>query len=46
VFDHWEVITSDPLDTGSQSGKIVLDIRKRKGVREFVPPTSEYEDKL
>ncbi len=30
----------------SQSGKLVLDIRKRKGIKEFIPAISEYEDKL
>ena len=46
VFDHWDMIGSDPLDPGSQAGKIVCDIRKRKGIKENVPALSEYEDKL
>jgi elongation factor 2 len=46
VFDHWSALPSDPLDDTSQSGKIVLDIRKRKGLKPEVPPLSEYEDKL
>jgi len=25
---------------------IVLDIRKRKGLKEVIPPISEFEDKL
>jgi elongation factor 2 len=40
------MIGSDPLDPGSQAGKIVCDIRKRKGIKENVPALSEYEDKL
>ena len=39
-------VTSDPLDGTSQSGKIVLDIRKRKGLKPEVQPLNEYEDKL
>jgi len=46
VFDHWECLNSDPLNPESQSGKIVLDIRKRKGSKPNVPPITEYEDKL
>jgi elongation factor 2 len=43
MFDHWELMTSDPLDGTSQSGKIVLDIRKRKGLKPEVQPLNEYE---
>jgi len=46
VFDHWEVMTTDPLDPASQSGKIVLETRKRKGLKEFVPEVSNFEDKM
>jgi elongation factor 2 len=46
VFDHWEVLGSDPLNPDSQAGKLVLDIRKRKGSKPNVPPITEYEDKL
>jgi elongation factor 2 len=46
VFDHWDMLGSDPFEPSSQSGKLVLEIRKRKGVRDFIPPLSEYEDKL
>ena len=33
VFDHWELMTPDPLQSGSQTNEIVLNIRKRKGAR-------------
>ena len=46
VFDHWDMLNSDPLNPDSQSGKLVKDIRKRKGSKENVPPLNEYEDKL
>jgi elongation factor 2 len=45
VFDHWEVMGADPLQEGSMTSKIIMDIRKRKGIREM-QPLSEYEDKL
>lgn len=43
VFDHWEALPSDPMDEASQSGKLVLEVRKRKGMNPLVPPLSEYE---
>lgn len=30
MFDHWELMGADPLQAGSQTNTIVLDIRKRK----------------
>lgn len=46
VFDHWETMSADPLSSGSQAHTIVLDIRKRKGLKPEPQPLSEYEDKL
>eukprot|EP00884_Botryococcus_braunii_P016943 jgi/Botrbrau1/3932/Bobra.0365s0008.1 len=46
VFDHWETMSPDPLQPGSQTNTIVLDIRKRKGLKPEPAPLSEYEDKL
>jgi len=46
VFDHWEMMGADPLQAGSQTNTLVLDIRKRKGIKPEVQPLGEYEDKL
>lgn len=46
VFDHWDVMQADPLTSGTQTNQIVLDIRKRKGIKAEPAPLSEYEDKL
>ncbi|KAJ3683581.1 hypothetical protein LUZ60_013808 [Juncus effusus] len=46
VFDHWDMMATDPLDVTSQAGLIVKDIRKRKGLKEQITPLSEFEDKL
>ncbi|KAI3426362.1 hypothetical protein D9Q98_008734 [Chlorella vulgaris] len=46
VFDHWEQMSSDPLQSGSQVNTLILDIRRRKGLRPDISPLSEYEDKL
>jgi len=38
VFDHWQVLPGgSPLDGTSQVGKIVHDMRKRKGLKVEVP---------
>jgi len=46
VFDHWETITQDPCEPNSLAGKMVAEVRKRKGLKENVPPVSDFEDKL
>ncbi|KAF5178281.1 Elongation factor [Thalictrum thalictroides] len=46
VFDHWDMMPSDPLEAGSQASTLVADIRKRKGLKEQMTPLSEFEDEL
>jgi len=46
VFHHWQVISGSPLESGTKSFEIVTGIRKRKGLKEIVPPLDEYMDKL
>ncbi|KAI4323180.1 hypothetical protein L6164_022807 [Bauhinia variegata] len=46
IFDHWEMMSSDPINPGSPAGKLVAEIRRRKGLEEQMKPLSEYEDKL
>jgi len=46
VFDHWDMMMSDPLEAGSQAATLVHDIRKRKGLKEQMTPLSDFEDKL
>jgi len=46
VFDHWEVIPSDPLDVKSLSYKILMEIRKRKSLKQTLPLLADYLDKL
>ncbi len=45
VFDHWEMLNSDPDEASSQAGIIVSEVRKRKGLKNQIT-LSEYEDKL
>merc|ERR1712137_1119832 len=46
VFDHWKMMEDDPIDPTSKSGVIVVNTRKRKGLKENVPTIDNYEDKL
>eukprot|EP00917_Polyrhabdina_sp_WS-2016_P009899 GHVP01021716.1.p1 GENE.GHVP01021716.1~~GHVP01021716.1.p1 ORF type:complete len:832 (-),score=135.51 GHVP01021716.1:48-2543(-) len=46
VFDHWAPFMGDPLDVGSKAHTLVLGIRKRKGIKEELPPLDYYHDKL
>ena len=34
------------MEAASQAGKLIADIRKRKGIKPDIQPLSEYEDKL
>jgi elongation factor 2 len=46
VFDHWQVINSDPYEATTRAGQIVDQIRKRKGLKPGIPELSNYLDKL
>lgn len=46
IFDHWEVLGSDPQQEDSQSSKIVGACRARKGLPEGIPPFDRFYDKL
>lgn len=46
VFDHWDLMQADPLADGTQTNTIILATRKRKGLKEVVPPLADYEDRL
>ncbi|KAF3793444.1 Elongation factor 2 [Nymphaea thermarum] len=42
VFDHWDMMGSDPMESSSQAGQLVADIRKRKGLKEQMDKGSVY----
>ncbi|CAF5159219.1 unnamed protein product [Rotaria sp. Silwood1] len=46
VFDHWQIMDQDPFDETSKARQIINDIRKRKGLKEGIPPLDDYCDKL
>lgn len=46
TFSHWEVVPGNPLDPTTEVGKLVKEVRKRKGLKEEIPPLSDYLDRL
>lgn len=46
VFDHWDMLPSDPLEPGTPAAARVVEIRKKKGLKDQLIPLSEFEDKL
>lgn len=46
VFDHWSVMSGDPLDPKDTVGTLVTEIRKRKGLKESVPDIGNFFDRL
>jgi len=46
VFDHWQVMPTDPMVEGSHCQKLVEATRKRKGLKPGIPGIDNYYDKL
>jgi elongation factor 2 len=46
IFDHWRVVTGDPMENGTKAQEIVLATRKRKGLTDEIPPLDRFLDKL
>eukprot|EP01096_Ripella_sp_DP13-Kostka_P001435 TRINITY_DN116_c0_g1_i1.p1 TRINITY_DN116_c0_g1~~TRINITY_DN116_c0_g1_i1.p1 ORF type:complete len:869 (-),score=426.81 TRINITY_DN116_c0_g1_i1:149-2674(-) len=46
VFDHWQVLNMDPLESGTKAFQIVNDCRKRKGLNDGLPTLDKYLDKM
>lgn len=46
VFDHWQFLPGDPMQVGSKPNIVVVETRKRKGLKEGIPDLSQYLDKL
>jgi elongation factor 2 len=45
-FDHWQLMNGDVFTPGNKVFEIIKDTRKRKGLKEELPPLDEYLDKL
>ena len=47
VFNHWQILPGgSALDSTTMPGKVVQEMRKRKGIKEVVPGVDNYYDKL
>jgi elongation factor 2 len=46
VFDHWDNMLGNAMDTGSKMQELVLSIRKRKNLKVEMPALGDYLDKL
>ncbi|CAF5085801.1 unnamed protein product, partial [Rotaria sp. Silwood1] len=46
VFHHWHISDEDPLDESTRIRQVVKNIRRRKGLKENIPSTNDYLDKL
>jgi len=46
VFDHWQIISGDPLEPKTKPAEIVAATRKRKGLPEGIPSLDKFLDKL
>ncbi|XP_076465217.1 elongation factor 2-like [Babylonia areolata] len=46
VFDHWQDLPGDILTATSKTYQVVSETRKRKGLKEGIPPVENYLDKL
>lgn len=46
VFDHWQMLPGDPMESGSKPYQVVMDTRKRKGLSPEIPPLDRFLDKL
>jgi elongation factor 2 len=46
IFSHWAMITGDVFEDGSMVNKVIMDVRKRKGLKEELPEFNDYYDKL
>ena len=46
MFSHWAQVNGDPFDPLSKAGKVIAEIRKRKGAKEGIPELNNFLDKL
>jgi elongation factor 2 len=46
VFDHWQVLTGNPSETGNKTRAVLDEIRKRKGLKDGLPDLDQYLDKM
>jgi elongation factor 2 len=45
-FSHWKLVSGDPFKEDSSAYKILMDTRKRKGIKVALPAFGDYYDKV
>jgi len=45
-FSHWQHVNGDPLNEGSSANEIVMEVRKRKGLKMEIPQFGDFYDKI
>jgi len=45
-FSHWKQINGNPYDINSNAYKTLINVRKRKGLKQELPKFSDYYDKI
>jgi elongation factor 2 len=46
IFSHWQLLSGDVYEEGSQANQIVKEVRTRKGLKEELPKFGDYYDKV
>jgi len=46
IFSHWAALNGNPMEVGSQSNKVLMEVRTRKGLKQELPDLNDYFDKL
>jgi elongation factor 2 len=46
IFSHWQVVRGEHDDESSQVYKIIMDVRKRKGLKNEIPLLADYHDRV
>jgi elongation factor 2 len=46
AFSHWQVMPGNPLECGNKAYDAVVTTRKRKGLKDLIPTTDMFIDKI
>jgi elongation factor 2 len=46
TFSHWQIINNNPFEKDTLSNKLILETRKRKGLKMEMPNFNDYYDKI
>jgi len=46
IFSHWQIVNGDIYDEGTSANKILMAVRKRKGLKYDLPSFGDYYDKV